>query len=70
MCPSEKKAHNIASGVQRDTFSSPVLQQNVPNYGHLALFSEECRGVLCSSDCVAEREGFEPSVQVFARTTV
>jgi hypothetical protein len=25
---------------------------------------------LCSPDCVAEREGFEPSVQVLARTTV
>ena len=28
------------------------------------------RGVLWTSDCVAEREGFEPSVQVLARTTV
>jgi hypothetical protein len=27
-------------------------------------------GFLCSPDCVAEREGFEPSVQVLARTTV
>jgi hypothetical protein len=50
-------------GVQRNTFSSPVLQQNLQNCGHLALFSEECRGFLCGSDCVAEREGFEPSVR-------
>jgi hypothetical protein len=64
MCPSEKKAHNIASGVRRDTFSSPVLQQNVPNCGHLALFSEECRGFLCSSDCVAKGKEFELRVQV------
>ena len=42
MCPSEKKAPNIASGVQRDTFSSPVFQQNVRNCGHFARFSEEC----------------------------
>jgi hypothetical protein len=25
---------------------------------------------LCGPDCMAEREGFEPSVQVLARTTV
>jgi hypothetical protein len=25
---------------------------------------------LCNPDCMAEREGFEPSVQVLARTTV
>jgi hypothetical protein len=41
MCPSEKKADNIASGVQRGTFSSPVFQQNVPNCGHFSRFSEE-----------------------------
>jgi hypothetical protein len=41
MCPSEKKAPDIASGVQRDTFSSPVFQQNLRNCGHFSRFSEE-----------------------------
>jgi hypothetical protein len=27
-------------------------------------------GFLCTSDCVAEREGFEPSIQVLAHITV
>jgi hypothetical protein len=62
MCPSEKKAPNIASGVQRDTFSSPVFQQNVPNCGHFAPFSENVEGFLCITDCVAEQAGFELSV--------
>jgi len=44
MCPSEKKAPNIGSGVQRDTFSSPVFQENVPNCGHFALFSRGMQG--------------------------
>jgi hypothetical protein len=35
-----------------------------------AYFDRRTAGFLCSPDCVAEREGFEPSVQVLARTTV
>jgi len=33
-------------------------------------FGENAAEFLCNPDCVAEREGFEPSVQVLARTTV
>ena len=38
-----------------------------------AIFSESCSNaarLLCDPDCVAEREGFEPSVPVLASTTV
>jgi BMFP domain-containing protein YqiC len=34
------------------------------------ILREATTRILCSLDCVAEREGFEPSVQVLARTTV
>jgi hypothetical protein len=33
-------------------------------------FQRNAAGFLWNSDCVAEREGFEPSVPVLARTTV
>jgi hypothetical protein len=40
----------------------------------IAAISSDLVGIgarfLCVPDCVAEREGFEPSVQVLARTTV
>jgi hypothetical protein len=39
----------------------------------IAAISSDLVGIearfLCVPDCVAEREGFEPSVQVFVRTT-
>jgi hypothetical protein len=34
------------------------------------ILRETKAGILFSPDCMAEREGFEPSVQVLARTTV
>jgi hypothetical protein len=34
----------------------------------IALHSPSAAEFLCNPDCVAEREGFEPSVQVPART--
>jgi hypothetical protein len=33
-------------------------------------FRRNTAGFLCVADCVAEREGFEPSIQVLARITV
>jgi hypothetical protein len=36
----------------------------------IALHSPSAAEFLCNPDCVAERVGFEPSVQVLARTTV
>jgi hypothetical protein len=33
-------------------------------------FQDNPGGFLFASDCVAEREGFEPSIQVLARITV
>jgi hypothetical protein len=45
-------------------------QRGFPNF---ALAGEGSRGKICSKSCginMAEREGFEPSVQVLARTTV
>jgi hypothetical protein len=41
--------------------------------GITAIFSDTCSNAaqfLCNPDCVAEREGFEPSVPVLASTTV
>jgi hypothetical protein len=41
MCPSEKKAPKLAWGATRDTFSSPVCEEDSRNCGHFSLCSEE-----------------------------
>jgi hypothetical protein len=48
-----------------------LVEQKSRKMGIIRAFLGNYRaGILCSPDCVAEREGFEPSVQVLARTTV
>ena len=50
---------------------SPVCRAEIAENGHNSRVSPEIKeGILCTTDCLAEREGFEPSVQVLARTTV
>jgi hypothetical protein len=70
VCHPEKNAAKVVSGVQRDTLSGPVRAQESPNCGNLRDFHDNAAGFLCNSDCLAEREGFEPSIQVLARITV
>ena len=65
-----KTPENLLAGF--DWTLSPVLFAG-KTCGIAAIFSDSCSNVarfLCNPDCVAEREGFEPSVQVLARTTV
>ncbi len=65
-----KTAENEAAGF--DKILSPV-RLGGKTYGIAAIFSDSCSSTakfLCDPDCVAEREEFEPSVQVLARTTV
>ena len=63
MGPSEKGATKLACGLKWDTFSGPVLEQNLQNCGNFSGFSSNIAGVLCNPDCVAEGEGFEPPVR-------
>ena len=43
----------------------------IAKYGHNSrILPGMKREILCSLDCLAESVGFEPSVQVLARTTV
>jgi hypothetical protein len=60
----EKTPENLAAGF--DETLSPVRFEG-KTYGIAAIFSDSCSNAaqfLCSSDCVAETEGFELSVQV------
>jgi hypothetical protein len=71
MCPPEKSQK---SG-RTECGAVPSLQSDLfwENREIRALFvylGPKRAEFLCSPDCVAEREGFEPSVQVLARTTV
>jgi hypothetical protein len=64
MCRPEKTPENLAVGF--DATLSPVRFEG-KTYGIAAIFSDSCSnaaGFLCNADCVAEWEGFEPSVQV------
>jgi hypothetical protein len=56
-------------------FRTPVslVRFECVNHGIAAIsrdFRSNIEEFLCTADCMAEREGFEPSVQVLARTTV
>ena len=42
---------------------SPVYGRNIAKYGHVSrILRQRAAGFLCSSDCVAERVGFEPTL--------
>jgi hypothetical protein len=63
MCPPEKKARRRARGVQQDTFSGPVCGKNCGIAAISSDFQKNAADFLCMPDCVAEGEGFEPSVR-------
>jgi hypothetical protein len=55
----------IASASEQSVLCSPVCLGVIAKYGHVSRISGQgAAEFLCSSDCVAEREGFEPAVQV------
>jgi hypothetical protein len=68
--PSREKRQKACAGF--DGALSPVRFEDMTR-GIAAIFNDCCGEAarfLCNPDWVAEREGFEPSVQVLARTTV
>jgi hypothetical protein len=70
-CGLQRKApENLPAGF--DGTLSPVRFKG-KTCGIAAIFADSCSNTarfLCNLDCVAEREGFEPSVPVLASTTV
>jgi hypothetical protein len=72
VCAIQRKAGTVTLfTVEQSVLSSPVYRGRIAKYGHVSRISREIKvGILCSEDCVAERQGFEPWVQVLARTTV
>jgi len=62
MCPPEKSRDSTASNAEQSVFRSPVFSRNNREIRALfAYFGAKRAEFLCSSDCVAEREGFEPA---------
>ena len=71
--PCSRENSLAADGIHQSSPFSTVrlVEQKLPTMGIIREFSGRTKAeILCSPDCVAEREGFEPSVQVLARTTV
>jgi len=67
----EKRRDVKAHLPRQSVLSSPGSSRNYLEYGHISDICAQARpDFLCSSDCVAEGEGFEPSAQVLARTAV
>ena len=53
---------------EQSVLYSPGCRANIANNGHVSRISwERATKFLCSLDCVAEREGFEPPVQVWRK---
>src|ERR1700675_2217563 len=74
-CPPEKSRRVTAFAAEQSVLSSPVCPGRVAKYGHLSQrFRAIGAGFLCTADCVAEGEGFEPpvpfQVQRFSRPPV
>jgi len=64
MCPREKEPGQWLPSRQQSVLCSPVCLGIIAKYGHVSRISGEIGAdFLCSPDCVAERAGFEPSVQ-------
>jgi hypothetical protein len=60
----EKRADKNQSLPPWSVLCSPIPRPRIAENGHDSRFSLKIEaGILCSTDCVAEREGFEPSVQ-------
>ena len=65
MCSPEKGRGNNPFTAEQSVLRSPVCLGIIAKYGHVSLSSRETgANFLCTSDCVAERQGFEPSVQL------
>jgi hypothetical protein len=70
-CVLQRKAGTVTLfTVGQSVLSRPVCRGRIAKYGQVRLFLGKGRRNLYTSDCVAERKGFEPLVQVLARTTV
>ena len=70
-CPLQRKTPENRAAAFDETLS-PVRFEG-KTYGIAAISIDSCSNTalfLCNPDCVAEREGFEPSVPVLASTTV
>jgi len=64
-CPPEKNQGVAAFYAEQSVLYSPVRWAIIAKNGRLSrIFEEMVAEFLCSPDCVAERKGFEPSVQV------
>jgi hypothetical protein len=62
--PPEKAGTVTPFSGEQCVFSSPVCRANIAKNGHVSRISGQgAAEFLCTSDCVAEREGFELSVQ-------
>ncbi len=62
--PASPVRHLFVSGIVRRALMGLAIGATVITLREIEV------GILCSPDCVAERQGFEPWVQVLARTTV
>jgi hypothetical protein len=71
-CGLRRKAGTVTPfSAEQSVLCSPICCGIIAKNGHLSRIpGERAAEFLCSPDYVAEREGFEPSVQVLARTTV
>jgi hypothetical protein len=65
VCPPEKSRAVTLFNAEYSVLSSPVCRRRIAKYGHPSRILRKVEaGFLCSPDCVAERVGFELSVQV------
>jgi hypothetical protein len=71
-CAFQRKVDRVMPfDAEQSVLSSPLCGRTIAKYGHVLRISRQKAGhFLCILDWVAEREEFEPSVQVLARTTV
>jgi hypothetical protein len=66
----EIKAATLADDVEDETFSGSV-RTTIRRIAAISCYSRNNPGgFLFTSDCMAERGGFEPPIQVLARITV
>ena len=62
----EKRADGYPLFPWQSVLRSPTCRAEIAKIGRISQFSRETRtGILCTSDCMAEREGFEPPVRFF-----
>jgi hypothetical protein len=75
-CAVQRKAATLTPfSAEQSVLYSPVSLGRIAKYGHVSRMSGQVKArILCTSDCVAEGEGFEPpvpfQVQRFSRPPV